>query len=56
MQYFLKRIEQINGEIKQHKEMFDEAKEQEYVRLTNTLKDKDNKLQLLKNKVDKFRN
>lgn len=51
MTYYFKRIEQINIEIKNHRESIDAAKEIEFVNLTNTLKDREVKLQVLKDKV-----
>lgn len=55
MTYYFKRIEQINIEIKNHRESIDAAKEIEFVNLTNTLKDREVKLQVLKDKVQKFK-
>ncbi len=48
MSYYFKRLEQINIEIKNYKESIDPAKEVEFTNLTNTLKDRESKLQNLK--------
>ena len=54
MAYYYKRIEQLNAEIKTSRDLVDEAKEQEFIKKANTLKEKEKKLAVLKTKLGKL--
>ena len=54
MNILFKQIEQTNEEIRKNKEIINESKEGEYVILLNKLKNKDDQLLKLRNKVKQF--
>lgn len=54
MQFYYKRIQEVNSEISTHKQILDEQKEQEYTKLVNKIKVNEKGLNQLREKIKKF--